>query len=242
MAGYSRQSAADIIANAIIKAAPVNAEYNALRDAFALSGGHKHDGSSTEGSYVPLIADSDALNKVVVDTSNNRISFYSEVSSSAVEQLRIQDGAIVPVTDDDIDIGTSSLKFKDLYVDGVGYIDSVTVTGVATLSNVDINGGAVDGVTIGAASAGAATFTDLTATGTTTVTTADVNGGNIDGTIIGASTAAAGTFTAIVGESAAIDNITIDANTISSSTLSGKLYVIVFGVYTLPPPNPMKSP
>ena len=48
MAGYSRQSAADIIANAIIKAAPVNAEYNALRDAFAFSGGHKHDGSSTE--------------------------------------------------------------------------------------------------------------------------------------------------------------------------------------------------
>ena len=54
MAGYTRQSVADIIANAVIKAAPVNAEYNAIRDAFALSGGHKHDGSSTEGAYVPL--------------------------------------------------------------------------------------------------------------------------------------------------------------------------------------------
>ena len=126
MAGYSRQSAADIIANAVIKAAPVNAEYNALRDAFALSGGHKHDGSSTEGAYVPLIADTDALNKVVIDTSNNRIGFFSEVSGSAVEQLRIQDGAIVPVTDDDIDIGTSSeLKFKDLYVDGNSRIDII---------------------------------------------------------------------------------------------------------------------
>ena len=116
MAGYTRQSVADIIANAVIKAAPVNAEYNAIRDAFALSGGHRHDGSSTEGAYVPLIADTDALNKVVVDTSNNRISFFSEVSGAAVEQLRIQDGAIVPVTDDDIDIGTSSLKFKDIYM------------------------------------------------------------------------------------------------------------------------------
>ena len=48
MAGYTRQSVADIIANAVIKAAPVNAEYNAIRDAFALSGGHRHDGSSTE--------------------------------------------------------------------------------------------------------------------------------------------------------------------------------------------------
>ena len=49
MAGYSRQSAADIIANAVIKAAPVNAEYNAIRDAFAASTGHKHDGSTGEG-------------------------------------------------------------------------------------------------------------------------------------------------------------------------------------------------
>ena len=233
MAGYSRQSAADIIANAIIKAAPVNAEYNALRDAFALSGGHKHDGSSTEGAYVPLIADTDALNKVVVDTSNNRISFYSEVSSSAVEQLRIQDGAIVPVTDDDIDIGTSSLKFKDLYVDGVGYIDSVTVTGVATLSNVDINGGAVDGVTIGAASAGAATFTDLTATGTTTVTTADVNGGNIDGTIIGASTAAAGTFTGLTSTGTSthatvdINGGNVDGTTIGASNAAAASFTTV---------------
>ena len=40
MAGYTRQSVADIIANAVIKAAPVNAEYNAIRDAFNASTGH----------------------------------------------------------------------------------------------------------------------------------------------------------------------------------------------------------
>ena len=97
MSGYSRQSVADIIANAVIKAAPVNAEYNAIRDAFSFSGGHRHDGSSTEGAYVPLIADLDGENKVVVDTVNNRISVYTEVSGTATEQLRIQDGAIVPV-------------------------------------------------------------------------------------------------------------------------------------------------
>jgi hypothetical protein len=45
MAGYTRQSVADIIANAVIKAAPVNAEYNAIRDAFNASTGHKHDGT-----------------------------------------------------------------------------------------------------------------------------------------------------------------------------------------------------
>ena len=99
MAGYTRQSVADIVANAVIKAAPVNAEYNALRDVFAFATGHKHDGSSTEGAYIPLIADVDALNKVVIDTTNNRIGFFVQVSTGTVEQLRIQDGAFVPVTD-----------------------------------------------------------------------------------------------------------------------------------------------
>lgn len=35
MAGYTRQSVADIIAGEVVKAAPLNAEFNALRDAFA---------------------------------------------------------------------------------------------------------------------------------------------------------------------------------------------------------------
>ena len=178
MAGYSRQSAADIIANAVIKAAPVNAEYNALRDTFALATGHKHDGSSTEGGYVPLIADSDALNKVVIDTSNNRIGFFSEVSSAAVEQIRIQDGAIVPVTDNDIDLGGSSTKFKNLYVNGI-----------ASIGSISLSGGTIDNTVIGESTAAAGTFTTMTAT------TVDINGGAIDGTAIGGTTAAAADFT-----------------------------------------------
>ena len=141
MAGYSRQSVADIIANAVIKAAPVNAEFNAIRDAFSFSVGHKHDGSATEGAYIPIIADVDGKNKVVVDTSNNRVSFYSEVSGSPVEQLRIQDGVVVPVTTNDIDLGSSSLKFKDLYVDGIGYIDAIVTTGNVTVGgNASVTG------------------------------------------------------------------------------------------------------
>ena len=212
MAGYTRQSVADIIANAVIKAAPVNAEYNAIRDAFALSGGHKHDGSSTEGAYVPLIADTDALNKVVIDTTNNRIGFFSEVSGSAVEQVRVQDGAIVPVTDDDIDLGAAGAEFKNLYIDGIGYIDSVVITG-GTIDNTVIGGttpAAADFTTMdttGNASVGGtfdvtgvSTFTgaisagSLTTTGNSTHATVDINGGAIDGTIIGASSAVAGSI------------------------------------------------
>ena len=222
MAGYSRQSVADIIANAVIKAAPVNAEYNAIRDAFAFSGGHKHDGSSTEGAYVPLIADTDALNKVVVDTANNRISFYSEVGAAAVEQVRIQDGAIVPVTDDDIDLGAVGAEFKDLYVDGIGYIDAIVgdLTGNVT---GDLTGNVTGDVT------GDLTG-NVTSSGTSTFTTIDVNGGNIDAAAIGAATPAAGTFTTIsaTGNGTVGGTLGVTGNT----TLSGTLAVTGTSAFT----------
>jgi len=195
MAGYTRQSVADITANAVIKAAPVNAEYNAIRDAFTHATGHKHDGSSTEGAFIPTIADVDALNKVVIDSTNNRISFFSQVGAGTVEQVRIQDGAFVPVSDSDIDLGASGAEFKDLYIDGIGYIDTVAVhenatiagtlgvTGLSTLASVDINGGNIDATVIGAATPAAATVSSLVAA------TADINAGTIDGTTVGATSA-----------------------------------------------------
>jgi hypothetical protein len=210
MAGYSRQSVADIVSNAVIKAAPVNAEYNALRDAFTFSGGHKHDGSSTEGSYVPLISDPEAYNKVVVDSTNNRVSFYIEVSGGAVEQVRIKDGAIVPVSDDDVDLGAAGTEFKDLYIDGIGYIDSVVITG-----------GTIDGTVIGGTTAAAGTFTSVTAT------TADINGGTIDGAAIGGTTASTGAFTnvtasgtlAVTGTSTLTGTATITSADINSGVM-----------------------
>ena len=128
MAGYARQSSSSIADGEVITAAPLNSEFDALLAAFAFSGGHNHDGTSTEGAYVGILADVDALNKIVVDTSNNRHGFFVEVSSSAVEQIRIQDGAIVPVTDNDIDLGASSNEFKDLYLDGTANIDTLAAT------------------------------------------------------------------------------------------------------------------
>jgi hypothetical protein len=131
MSGYTRQSVADIVPTAVVRAAPINAEYNKLRDAFAQSDtgttGHKHDGTSDEGSYVPLIADLDALNKIQVSQVDNRFGVFVEVSNVSTEQLRFQDGLVVPVVDNDIDLGTSSLEYKNLYLDGTAFIDTVSV-------------------------------------------------------------------------------------------------------------------
>ena len=131
MSGYTRQSTADIVPTAVVRAAPINAEYNKLRDAFTQSNtgttGHKHDGSSDEGSYVPLIADLDAKNKLIVSQADNRFSLFVEVSNTSTEQVRFQDGLVVPVVDNDIDLGTSSLEYKNLYVDGTAFIDTVSI-------------------------------------------------------------------------------------------------------------------
>ena len=145
MSGYTRQSAADIVPTAVVKAAPLNTEFNKLRDTFTFdttgATGHRHDGTSDEGSYVPLIADLDGLNKFVIDTSNNRISAYVEVSAAAVEQLRIEDGVVYPVTTNDIDLGTGSLQFKDGYFDGTVRTDTLLVDESATITaDLTVNG------------------------------------------------------------------------------------------------------
>ena len=135
-----------------ITAAVFNNEYNQLLNAFAYSSsdaaatGHRHDGTAAQGGSIYRVGDLDFLNKIEADSTNNRWGFYVQVSSSAVEQIRIQDGAIVPVTDSDIDLGTGSLEFKDLYIDGTAYLDAINFNGTAISSTAaELN--ILDGVT-----------------------------------------------------------------------------------------------
>jgi hypothetical protein len=213
VAGYVRQSAASIVPSAIVRAAPINNEYNALRDAFVQATGHKHDGTAAEGAYVPLISDSNAYNKIVVDSVNNRIGIFNNVSSAAVEQLRFQNGIFSPVTNNAVDIGTSSFKFKDLYL-----------AGLATLASVAIAGGTINGTTIGATTASTGAFTSLTAN------TAAINGGSINGTTIGATTPSTGVFTNLtVNTAATIASAAISAGTINGTVIGGTTAAAITG-------------
>jgi hypothetical protein len=145
MAGYSARQSSFTTGDTIL-AAHSNDEFNQVLAAFHATTGHSHDGTAGEGGPVSTLRDADSLNKILVDTSNNHLEFYVEVSSAAVQQLRIQDGAIVPITDNDIDLGTSSLEFKDLYVDGTAYVDAINYNGTAisaTAAELNI----MDGVT-----------------------------------------------------------------------------------------------
>jgi len=138
MAGYTRQST--IADGNTIDASLFNNEYNQLLAAFVNTTGHKHDGTAAEGPVISILGDAGLvtpLNKILVDSTNNHIEFYVDVSSSAVEQLRIQDGAIVPITDNDIDLGTSSLEFKDAYFDGNVTLDGLVIGSATAITDVD---------------------------------------------------------------------------------------------------------
>ena len=216
MTGYVRQSAADIVATEVIRATPINNELNAIRNAFSASTGHRHDGTAAEGTSVPVIGDLDFNNKIAVDTTNNRHGVFVEVGGSPVEQVRFQDGAIVPVTDNDIDLGTSSLEFKDLYIDGTANIDSLVA------DTADINAGTIDNTIIGGSTTAAGSFTTVAASNaiTSTVSTGtapfvvasttkvtNLNADLLDGAdwaapaAIGTGTPAAGTFTTLTSAS-----------------------------------------
>ena len=143
---YTRQSS--IADGDTITAALFNNEYNQLLNAFAYSSssasstGHRHDGTAAQGGNIPKIGDLDFLNKIEVDSTNNRWGVYVEVSSAAVEQVRISDGVVSPVTDSDVDLGTSSLYFKNAYIDAITTTGNVAVGGNLTVTGTTaFNGG-----------------------------------------------------------------------------------------------------
>jgi len=73
-------------------------------------------------------------------------------------------GAIVPDADNSLDIGSSALQWKNLYIDGIAYIDQLGTDddpGIAYIS-----GGEIDNVVIGSETPNAGTFTNVNVTGT----------------------------------------------------------------------------
>ena len=144
MAGYVRQSAAEIQDTLTIDAADLNNEFNALVAAFnngsGNTAGHKHDGTAANGPVISILGDSGVgtpLNKIIIDSSNNHLEFNVNVGGSSVEQVRLQDGVIVPTTTNDIDLGTSTLQFKDAYFDGNVTLDGLVIGSATAITDVD---------------------------------------------------------------------------------------------------------
>ena len=211
MAGYTRQST--YTDGDIINASDSNDEYNQLLAAFVNTTGHKHDGTAAEGPVIGLIGDpgvATPLNKVVVNDTNNRVGVFVDVSSSSVEQLRFQDGVIVPVTNNDIDLGTSSVQFKNAWFDGTVNIDALVA------DTADINGGTVDGATIATSNitVGSGKTLDVSA-GTLTLAANQISGDKVEGGTINA-------ITITTLGSTAVNATTVDTTNIEVTNIKAK--------------------
>jgi len=156
MAGYTRVDTINNIADGnVINAADLDGEFDGIQSAFNASTGHNHDGTSGEGA--PILA------------------------LGPTQDVTISASVLGVKTTNTVDLGTSSLKFKDFYLAGAASIGgTLGVTGATTLSAALTYGGvtlsnAVTGTGNMVLSAsptltGTAGFANITASGTLGVT------------------------------------------------------------------------
>ena len=82
--------------------------------------------------------------------SNTSIAFSGSdvitVTTGGETQITFNNGSILPTTDNDVDLGSSSFEFKDIYIDGTAHLDAINFNGTAisaTAAELNI----MDGVT-----------------------------------------------------------------------------------------------
>jgi hypothetical protein len=158
MAGYIRSDTANNIADGnIINASDLDGEFDTIQAAFVNTTGHTHDGTAAEGAPI------------------TKIGPTQDVVASAT--------TLNPKTTNTVDLGTNSLKFKDIYAAGTAYVATLdltnalavadggtgatTLTGVLkgngtsafTAGNVNLTSEVTGTLPVGNGGSGAATFT-----------------------------------------------------------------------------------
>ena len=276
MAGYTRQSAPDIINGAEITAPPLIAEFNQIESAFSGATGHSHDGTtgnspkinlqtSVSGYLLPANGGTGGQNNVQatsnptvtddvnagyapgniwLNTSSNRFFVCAVNTASAAvwhEIVAVTTNTITPATTNTVDIGSSSLKYKDLHLAGNALVGgTLGVTGLSTLASLNSttstlgsvtvggagNNGSINGVVIGSTNPTGITGTTITANnGFSGNLTGDVSG-NVtasSGTSSFTNISASGTITGAVSGDVTGDVTSSGTSTFNNVTVSGTL-------------------
>ena len=163
----------------------------------------------------------DDQTKIDFETADE-IHFYA----ANAEQVYVADGIFGPQTDSDVDLGSTSVRWKDAFV------DSITVTGEVDGASLDISGDAdidgtleADAITIGGTAIAAAGTTSITTLGT--ITTGTWNGTAIASAYLDSDTAHLSTTQTFTGaktfnENATLAGFVLDGNTITGVDDSGE--------------------
>jgi hypothetical protein len=136
----------------IVKGTEIDTEFNNVAIAVATK---SNSASPTFTGTLTAPALSITGNTVLGNDASDTITFTGDVASN-----------ILPSADDTYDLGATASRWKDIYIDGVAYVDAIDFAGTgitATAAELNI----LDGVT--------ATFTELNLLDGVTSTTAELN-------------------------------------------------------------------
>ena len=95
--------------------------------------------TAASGSVIAL-DDGSAGSPALTNTGDTNCGLYFSAAdtlsftAAGTAQFTMADGVVAPVTDNDVDLGTSSLEFKDGYFDGTLYCDTLNLAGTSHTS------------------------------------------------------------------------------------------------------------
>jgi len=182
--GYTRNDTSNNIANGnVIDADDFDGEFNAIQSAFNSSTGHTHDGTSAEGAPI-------------------------EVTGPNQEYL--SDGtALYPKADDTYDLGKTGAEWKDLYIDGVANVDTLTAD-AGTVGGSDVT-----------TTDNTQTLTNKTVDSASNTLTVDLSEATVLGTLAEFNTALSdGTFVSLTG-SETLTNKTLTSPDVNTPDIDG---------------------
>lgn len=120
--GYVRNDTINNIADGnIINASDFDGEYDAIEAAFNSSSGHTHDGTAGEGGVV-----------TVLGPAQDFVATTTEIK---------------PKSNNTLDIGTSALQFKDLFLDGTANVDGLAMPTTTVTDILDEDNMSTDSAT-----------------------------------------------------------------------------------------------
>ena len=154
-ATYTRQSSSAIVDGGVIEASDINAEFNQILAAFAVTSGHTHDGTDAEGGPITkLLGTAITIGDATAGT-DIAVTFDGESNDGVVTWMEDED--YFQFSDDLLLTTTEKLQFRDtaIYINSSadGQLDLVADTEIQiAATTIDINGavalnGAIQGAT-----------------------------------------------------------------------------------------------
>ena len=142
-ATYTRQSSSAIVDGAVIEASDINAEFDQILAAFAVSSGHTHDGTAAEGGPITkLLGTAITIGDGTAGT-DIAVTFDGETGDGVLTWMEDED--YFQFSDDLLLTTTEKLQFRDtaIYINSSadGQLDLVADTEIQiAATTVDING------------------------------------------------------------------------------------------------------